>query len=224
MKIPPAISFGEICYLQEVKDMNKGEPVFFAKQTPCEVLEEGSCMYKCGAVPFRWVQTFKGLRTRWVICWKEGKWLISSPGVIDLSFFYQKTCKHLVRCWETITVKITSHCLFGLFRLIVMLITLLTQSFVSWLTDYLFTNQKVDLQYDFLDVFTYTSNGAVRPKRDRNLNDEISMDELKHRNGHWMRFPERMSIQSSVTMTAVQVKFKVIKIDVYFLKNTVRPR
>ena len=81
-------------------------------------------------------------------------------------------------------VKITSHCLFGLFRLIVMLITLLTQAFVSWLTDYLFTNQKVDLQYDFLDVFTYTSNGAVRPKRDRNLNDEMSMDELKHRNGH----------------------------------------
>ena len=53
MKIPPAISFGEICYLQEVKEMNKGEPVFFAKHTPCEVLEEGSCMYKCGAVPFR---------------------------------------------------------------------------------------------------------------------------------------------------------------------------
>ena len=68
--------------------------------------------------------------------------------------------------------------------MIVMLITLLTQAFVSWLTDYLFTNQKVDLQYDFLDVFTYTSNGAVRPKRDRNLNDEMSMDELKHRNGH----------------------------------------
>jgi len=39
-----------------------------------------------------------------------------------------------------------------------------------------------------------------------------------------MRFPERLSIQSSVTMTAVQVKFKVIKIDVYFLKNTVRQR
>jgi len=121
MNIPPAISFGEICYLQEVKEMKEEEPVFFAKQTPCEVLEEGSCMYKCGAVPF---------------------------------------------------------------RLIVMLITLLTQAFVSWLTDYLFTNQKVDLQYDFLDVFTYTSNGAVRPKRDRNLNDEMSMDELKHRNGH----------------------------------------
>ena len=101
MKIPPAISFGEICYLQEVKEMNKGEPVFFDKQTPCDVLEEGSCMYKCGAVPFRWVQTFKGLRTRWVFCWKEGKLLISSLGSLICLFYQKKPCKHLVRCWET---------------------------------------------------------------------------------------------------------------------------
>ena len=39
-----------------------------------------------------------------------------------------------------------------------------------------------------------------------------------------MLYPEGLSIQSRVTMTTVQVKFKVIKINVYFLKNTVRQR
>ena len=51
---------------------------------------------------------------------------------------------------------------------------------VSSLTHYLFTNHKVDLDHDYLDVYTQDARGGIRPKRDRNLQEEIHMEDLKY--------------------------------------------